>query len=56
MNRPLMFMNNSALIEQLKTMVWENYKEIKSCDFQGWYDGLNSIERAAWNVKFNELH
>ena len=56
MNRPLMFMNNSALIEQLKTVVWENYKEIKSCDFQGWYDGLNPIERAAWKVKFDELH
>jgi len=56
MNRPLMFMNNSVLIEQLKTAVWESYGEIKSCDFKGWYDGLNPIERAAFNVKFDELH
>ena len=56
MNRPLMFMNNSTLIEQLKTAVWENYREIKSGDFKGWYDTLNPIERAAWNVKFDELN
>ena len=56
MNRPLMFMNNSVLIEQLKTAVWETYREIKSCDFKGWYDELNPIERVAFNVKFDELH
>lgn len=49
-------MNNSVLIEEIKTVVWENYKKIKSCDFKGWYDGLNPIERAAWNVKFDELN
>ena len=56
MNKPLMFMNNNVLIEQLKTVVWENYKEIKSCDFQGWYVGLGQIEKSAFNVKFKELH
>ena len=56
MNRPLMFMNNNLTIEQLKTVVWENYKEIRACDFKGWYDVLNPIERVAFNVKFNELH
>ena len=55
MNRPLMFMNNTLIIEQLKAVVWENYKEIRACDFQGWYEGLNQIEKAAFNVKFDEL-
>ena len=53
-NRPLMFMNNNHLIEQLKTRVWEDYSEIRACDFQGWYQGLNPVERAAWNEKFDE--
>ena len=56
MNRPLMFINNDSIVEQLKIVVWKNYKEIKSCDFQSWYEGLNQIERAAFNVKFNELN
>ena len=56
MNGHLMFMDNSVLLEQLKTVVWENYKEIKSSDFKGWYDTLTTIERAAFNVKFDELH
>lgn len=56
MNRPLMFMNNNLIIEQLKTVVWENYKEIRACDFQGWYEGLNQIEKSAFNVKFDELN
>ena len=55
-NRPLMFMNNNVIVEQLKTVVWENYKEIRACDFQGWYEGLNQIEKAAFNVKFDEIH
>ena len=49
-------MNNSLIIEKLKELVWENYRGIKSGDFKGWYDGLNPVERAAWNVKFDELH
>tara|TARA_R110000824_G_scaffold59358_1_gene159448 strand:- start:593 stop:772 length:180 start_codon:yes stop_codon:yes gene_type:complete len=54
MNRPLMFMNNNVLIEQLKNRVWEDYKEVKNCDFQGWYAGLSPIEKAAWKEKFDE--
>jgi len=54
MNKPLMFINNDSIIEQLKTTVWENYKEVKNCDFQGWYEGLSPIEQTAWDVKFEE--
>ena len=49
-------MDNKLIMEKLKELVWENYMGIKSCDFKGWYDGLTPIERAAWNVKFDELH
>jgi len=49
-------MDNKLIMEKLKELVWENYMGIKSCDFKGWYDGLSPIERAAWNVKFDELH
>ena len=56
MNRPLMFMNNNLIVEQLKTVVWESYKEIRGGDFKVWYNGLNQIEKAAFNVKFDELH
>jgi len=55
MNRPLMFMNNNLIVEQLKTSVWEKYKEVKAGDFPGWYEGLSPIEQTAWNVKFNEI-
>tara|TARA_R110002051_G_scaffold325165_1_gene426094 strand:+ start:658 stop:861 length:204 start_codon:yes stop_codon:yes gene_type:complete len=55
MNRPLMFMNNNLIVEQLKTAVWEKYKEIRACDFQGWYEGLSPIEKTAWDVKFDEI-
>ena len=55
MNRPLMFMNNNLIVEQLKTSVWEKYKEIRACDFQGWYEGLSPIEKTAWDVKFDEI-
>jgi len=54
MNRPLMFMNNNLIVEQLKTSVWEKYQEVRACDFQGWYKGLSPIEQAAWDVKFDE--
>tara|TARA_R110000796_G_scaffold157757_1_gene274487 strand:+ start:172 stop:363 length:192 start_codon:yes stop_codon:yes gene_type:complete len=54
MNRPLMLINNDSIVEQLKTAVWENYKEVKNCDFQGWYEGLSPIEQIAWDVKFEE--
>jgi len=54
MNRPLMFMNNNVIVEQLKTAVWEKYKEVKNCDFQGWYANLSPVEKAAWNSKFDE--
>ena len=56
MNRPLMFMNNNFIVEQLKARVWESYKKIKSCDFSNWYKGLSPIEKSAWDVKFDELN
>ena len=56
MNRPLMFINNTDLIESLKLRIWEDYKEVKNCDFQGWYEGLSPIEKEAWKKKFDELH
>jgi len=42
------------LIEQIKTRVWKEYKTIKNCDFQGWYQGLSPIEKSAWDMKFDE--
>jgi len=52
-----MFINNGdILIEQLKTVVWENYKEIKSGDFKDWYGRLNQIEKSVFNNKFEELN
>ena len=54
MNRALMFINNNLIVEQLKTEVWEKYKEVAACDFQGWYEGLSPIEQTAWDVKFDE--
>ncbi len=45
MNRPLMFTNNDFIVEQLKTEVWKKYKEVRNCDFQGWYEGLSPIEK-----------
>ena len=30
MNKPLMFINNNVIVEQLKTAVWEKYKEVKN--------------------------
>jgi len=56
MNRPLMFMNNNLIVEQLKNRVWEDYLKVKACDFQGWYKGLSPIEKTAWDVKFDELN
>jgi len=50
-----MFINNIDLIESLKTRIWEEYMTIKNCDFQGWYEGLSPIEKAAWDVKFDEV-
>ena len=55
MSRPLMFINNIDLIESLKSRIWEEYMTIKNCDFQGWYEGLSPIEKAAWDVKFDEV-
>ena len=55
MNKPLMFMNNIDLIEGLKSRIWEKYKTVRACDFQGWYEGLNPIEKATWDVKFDEV-
>ena len=49
-------MDKNLLIERLKSVVWEDYKKIKSCDFKGWYDGLSRIERSAFKTKFDELH
>tara|TARA_Y100000310_G_scaffold328681_1_gene397208 strand:+ start:981 stop:1154 length:174 start_codon:yes stop_codon:yes gene_type:complete len=57
MNRPLMFINNSnILVEKLKEEVWTKYKEVKGGDFPIWYKELNPVERAAFNVKFEDLH
>ena len=50
-----MFINNNDLIESLKTRIWEKYLTVKACDFQGWYEGLSPIEKAAWDVKFDEI-
>ena len=50
-----MFMNNNDLIESLKSRIWEEYLTVKACDFQGWYEGLSPIEKAAWDVKFDEI-
>ena len=55
MSKPLMFINNIDLIEYLKSRIWEKYLTIKACDFQGWYEGLSPIEKAAWDVKFDEV-
>tara|TARA_R100001594_G_C3930022_1_gene237930 strand:+ start:142 stop:315 length:174 start_codon:yes stop_codon:yes gene_type:complete len=56
MNKPLMFTNNTHLMEQLKARVWQTYKTIKAGDFQEWYDGLSPIEQSAWKVKFEEVN
>ena len=48
-------MNNVDLIESLKTRVWKKYMTVKNCDFQGWYEGLSPIEKAAWDMKFDEV-
>jgi len=56
MNKPLMFTNNTHLMEQLKARIWQTYKTIKAGDFQEWYDGLSPIEQAAWKVKFEEIN
>ncbi len=56
MNKPLMFTNNTHLLEELKARIWQTYKTIKSGDFQEWYDGLSPIEQAAWKVKFGEIN
>jgi|TARA_B100001564_G_C20584024_1_gene644565 hypothetical protein len=56
MNRPLMFINNNVIVEQLKDRVWEDYQIIPKCDVQGWLEGLSPVERTAWEVKFDELN
>tara|TARA_R110002012_G_scaffold275038_1_gene461525 strand:+ start:233 stop:409 length:177 start_codon:yes stop_codon:yes gene_type:complete len=55
MSKPLMFINNMDLIESLKSRIWEEYMTIRNCDFQGWYEGLSPIEKAAWKMKFDEV-
>ena len=54
MNRPLMFINNNIIVEQLKDRIWEDYKKVRSCDLQGWLEGLSPVERVAWETKFDE--
>ena len=56
MNRPLMFINNNAVVEQLKARVWKDYKDVKSGDFSSWYFGLSPVEQIAWDVKFEEVN
>ena len=53
MNRPLMFINNNVIVEQLKERVWEDYKKVPNCNFQGWFEGLSPVEKTAWEVKFD---
>ena len=48
-------MNNIDLVESLKTRIWEEYMTIRACDFPGWYEGLSPIEKAAWDMKFDEV-
>ena len=55
MNRPLMFINNNVIVEQLKEKVCEYYKKVPNCDFQGWFEGLSPVEKTAWEVKFDEI-
>ena len=55
MNRPLMFINNNVIVEQLKERVWEDYKKVPNCNFQGWFEGLSPVEKTAWEVKFDEI-
>ena len=55
MNRPLMIINNNVIVEQLKQRVWEDYKKVRNCDFQGWIEGLSPVEKTAWEVKFDEI-
>ena len=45
----------TAIVEQLKERVWEDYKKVPNCDFQGWFEGLSPVEKTAWEVKFDEI-
>ena len=57
MNRPLMFINNNGrLVEKLKEEVWNKYKEINGGNFPKWYKGLDTIEKEAFKLKFEDLH
>ena len=56
MNRPLMFINNNLIVEQLKSRIWKDYQKVKSGDFPCWYKGLSPIEKTAWDVKFSEIN
>jgi len=56
MNRPLMFINNNLIVEQLKSRIWEEYQKVKGGDFPCWYKGLSPIEKTAWDVKFSEIN
>ena len=50
-----LLINNNVIVEQLKQRVWEDYKKVRNCDFQGWIEGLSPVERTAWEVKFDEI-
>ena len=54
-NSGLFIRNNIDLVESLKTRIWEEYMTIRACDFPGWYEGLSPIEKAAWDMKFDEV-
>jgi len=56
MNKPLMFINNNVIVEQLKERIWEDYKNIRDCDVQGWLEGLSPVEKVAWETKFDEIN
>ena len=56
MNKPLMFINNNVIVEQLKERIWEDYKNIRDRDVQGWLEGLSPVEKVAWETKFDEIN
>ena len=48
-------MTNEELMEQLKTNIWNKYKDTKAGEWHDWYEGMSPIEQAAWKEKFDEV-
>mgnify|MGYP001324826006 CR=1 FL=1 len=42
------------LIEKIKNRIWDEYKTVRACDFHGWYEGLSPVEKAAWDMAFDD--